>query len=92
MLYYKGPDAKLHHGVQCVYLCRYVSSIHASNFPRTDSFVRNVPGEITSEHYIVIVLPYPVGGFVILSNQPRFFPKRWYGEMHTVPDLIDALG
>ena len=41
--------------------------VHASNFPRTASFVRNAPGEITSEHFIAIVFPNPIGGFGFLS-------------------------
>ena len=64
--------------------------VHASKIPRTASFAWHVPDETASEYYIVIVLPNCIGGFVMLNHQPRFSPKRWYGEMSAVPDLIDA--
>ena len=56
--------------------------LHASNFPRTASFARNVPGETTSEHYTVIVLPNCIGAFVVSATNLDFFAKRWCGLSH----------
>ena len=74
MLYNKGSDAKLHHGVQCVYLCRYVSSTCIKLSPHCFICAER-PGRITSEHYIVIVLPNPIGGFEIFSTNLVFSRK-----------------
>ena len=68
-------------------------------WPQKQSLIRRAKDGInvaSLEHYTAIVLPYPVGGFVNKPQTPTsFFSEKvvsgWYGEMSTVPDLIDAI-
>ena len=75
MLYKQGARCKIasRGSDASTYVVTYLE--HASRILRTASFAWNVPGETASEHYIVIVLPNCIGGFVVSATNLDFLRK-----------------
>ena len=64
MLYKQGTSCKIASRGSDASTNVVMCPVHASKVRRTASFAWNVSDEIASEHYIVIVLPNCIGGFV----------------------------